>query len=74
MDLYLPLAILDTPLDFFLFVMLADRVWESRESVAIIGLSNTVRAARSMLGFCIKDSMSLPTDFLGDSGVKSGLL
>ena len=43
------------------------------DSVVKGGLSKTVRAARSLLGFARIDSRSLPIEFLGESGRLMGL-
>ena len=60
------------------FVRLQIVILEVDEMVLEVGadlgcLSNTVRVARSILGFPISDSISLPTEFLGESVIVNGI-
>ena len=65
--LNLPLEYLLAVLDLFLL-----RVAGIGGGQMTGGLSKTVRAARSLLGLARIDSRSLPTEFLGESGVWLG--
>ena len=67
MALNLPLEYLLTDLELRFEDGLEER-FDGLDSVDGGGLSKTVKAAKSMLGFSKIESMSLPTGFLGDSG------